>query len=79
MSRQDSDDLFDSADAVFDPPLAEKNVPMTSAPSQAAPVPQRRPEIIGKRPFDVYSFSLIISFVMLTAAAILLFIDASKY
>lgn len=79
MSRQDSDDLFDSADAVFDAPQPEQNLPMTPAPQGAAPAPQRRPEIIGKRPFDVYSFSLIISFVMLTAAAILLFIDASKY
>jgi hypothetical protein len=76
MSRLDSDDLFDSVDGGFQSPLEAQAA--SEAVSQPEAVPLRR-NIVGKRPFDVYAFSLIISFVLLTAAAILLFIDAGNY
>ena len=76
MSRQNSDlDLFDSPEtggglATIPPPAA--------APT-AQPVGNRPKGPVGKRPFDVYSFSLIISFILFLAAAIMLFINSNQY
>ena len=41
-----------------------------------APAPQ---QLYRKRSFDIYSVMLIISFVLLTTAAVVLFMDAAKY
>ncbi|MBX3419366.1 MAG: hypothetical protein KF851_17305 [Pirellulaceae bacterium] len=76
MSRLDSDDLFDSVEGAFESPIEAQTTPETPAQPQVAP---QRPRTFGKRPFDIYAFSLIISFVLLTAAAIMLFVDASNY
>lgn len=36
-------------------------------------------QVYSKRSFDIYSIMLVISFVALTAAAVILFMDAGKY
>ncbi len=61
---------LDSGDAGFgfdDPGSAEFNLPTVGG---------RRVE---RRGFDIYSLMLILSFLMLTAASIMLFMDAAKY
>ncbi len=80
MSRQNSDpmDLFDDAesDSVG---FGNDMQSFGQAESQAQfnELPAQRP--LQKRGFDIYSFMLIVSFVMLTVASIVLFMDANKY
>ncbi len=77
MSRQNSDlDLFGPGETSGLPAIP----PQAAAPAnnQSGAV-NRSPGPVGKRSFDVYSFSLILSFVLFVAAAILLFINSGKY
>lgn len=73
MSQQNSDPLFDSVE--FGGPL---QMPAEMPPPGVASTPQRtaQSEVHG---FTIYTVILILSFLMLTTAAILLFVDAGKY
>lgn len=77
MSPQNSDSLFDSADfdpvAGFDGGAAGDQTAMLEQ-NQLRPVAP-----VQKQPFSVYTTMLIISLVALTTAAILFFIESSRY
>ncbi len=71
MSQQNSESLFDSVDFQAAEPT-EGYDPTEEVVFAAAPVHR-------KRSFDAYSMMLILSFICLTAAAVILFMDAAKY
>ena len=74
MSQASSDfgdDPFANAMVESDP---EDGMMMQEEAPMAPPPPQYR-----KQDFSIYSVMLILSFVFLTAAAILFFMDAGKY
>ena len=75
MSPQNSDlDLFGPEETGGLAPI-----PPAQAPDQQAVAVSRPKGPVGTRQFDIYSFSLILSFVLFVAAAILLFINSGKY
>ena len=63
------DDAF--GDALIEPESDEQS--LSTAPEVAAPPAYR------KQGFSIYSVMLILSFVFLTTAAILFYMDAAKY
>ncbi|MEQ1905283.1 MAG: hypothetical protein ABL888_13930 [Pirellulaceae bacterium] len=75
MSRQNSDlDLFGPEETG-----GLSAIPPAAAPGQQSVSANRPKGPVGKRQFDVYSFSLILAFILFVAAAILLFINSGKY
>ncbi|MFT5301966.1 MAG: hypothetical protein ACI87E_003346 [Mariniblastus sp.] len=64
-----SDDAF--GDALVEPGADDQGMPMQPPP---APAP-----VYQKQGFSIYTVMLILSFVFLTTAAIMFFIDAGKY
>ncbi|MEZ6096453.1 MAG: hypothetical protein R3C03_19860 [Pirellulaceae bacterium] len=77
MSQQNSDSLefFDDAETGgFGDDLG-----MMEGGDEQQFLPPQNYLLDGKRGFDVYSLLLIMSFIMFTAAAIMLMIDASSY
>lgn len=66
--------LFDEVDFQASEPTEGYDPAMEDANFVPAPQQQYR-----KREFDIYSVMLIIAFVLLTIAAIVLFMDAGKY
>jgi len=72
MSQQNSESLFDSVDFQAAEPTEGYN------PADEA-VYDAQPPAFRKRSFDVYSMMLILSFILLTAASVILFMDAEKY
>lgn len=66
--------VFDEVDFQASEP-SEGYEPM---PEDGSFMPASQP-VYSKRSFDIYSIMLIISFVALTTAAIILFIDAGNY
>lgn len=73
-SSNQGNSVFDEVDFQASEP-SEGYDPMTEDPSLGA-APQ---SVYQRRGFDIYSVMLIISFVFLTTAAIMFFIDAGKY
>lgn len=76
MSQRSSDPqvLFDSGEV-------DSALPMASGYEQPASAPQaaRRNLPVMKQPFSIYTVLLILSFVFLTAAAIMFFMNAGNY
>lgn len=76
MSQQSSDSLFGSVDFQAAEPT-EGYDPANEAVYAAEPAPPSA--AYRKRSFDIYSMMLILSFIFLTTAAILFFLDVEKY
>ena len=74
MSQQSSSSLFDSVDFQAAEPT-EGYDPANEEVYAAEPAPSA----FRKRSFDIYSMMLILSFIFLTTAAVLFFLDAEKY
>ncbi len=73
-SNNPGNSVFDEVDFQASEP-SEGYDPVTEDPFVA----EASQPVYQTRGFDVYSIMLIISFVLLTTAAIFLFIDAAKY
>jgi len=74
MSQQNSESIFDSVDFQAAEPT-EGYDPANESVYAAEPVAKT----YRKRSFDIYSVMLILSFLCLTTAAVLLFMNAGKY
>ena len=74
MSQQNSDSIFDSVDFQAAEPT-EGYDPANESVYAA----ERAAKTYQKRSFDIYSMMLILSFIFLTTAAVLFFMDAAKY
>ncbi|MFO0528132.1 MAG: hypothetical protein ACK52A_08540 [Planctomycetota bacterium] len=77
MSQGSSDPLFDSAD--FGAPLDDFGSAETANLPGSVPVPTKAVASNQVHGFTIYTVLLYISFVLLTIASILFFMDAGKY